>query len=825
MSIYNTYKTPVFLIRSFFFLITAVICALMLCSITSFASPIIFTRDIYHQHTGNSGGGGCYSIQRSGTTTEEIPCGGSMVYFPAQDESKCDRCAASYHGDQSHRGCWHSETITTSYTYYDLGCNMDSSTVIGKFTVEKSTESWAKSLQLIASYQVQSGVAVPAAPFIWNGGQATAKNTYTVTQNGEYVVALNSNDNMTSAQANITVKNIDVTAPVIYSHTTDPMNDWSKEGVWVILGKVEDLQPDGSKGSGLHEKPYSYDGGKTWLAQAKYCYMENGTFPVMVRDKLGNTSSYNVTIKNMDVTAPTIYAYATDPMNDWTKEGVWITIGKVEDLQPDGSKGSGLHEQPYSFDGGKTWISEGKHYVTESGMYSVMIRDKLGNTGSHEMGVYNVDNTPPIIKSMEYDTTLNVANTTVTVTAFDLQPDGSEGSGLHEQPYSFDGGNTWSESAEWNVDKNQTIAIAVRDKMENVSYGEVVITNIDNFAPAISYEMVHPYWTNKDVNLYLHAEDKNADGSDGIGLEENWYSLDGGITWTNEEVQVYEENQEVTVFARDRNNNIASVNISIRQIDKDLPWVTISMEVIGEGEDKKVKLTAYGGDDYSGLHEEGYSWDKGCSYSRQQVKMVTENGVYQATVRDKAGNWNYEQIEVDVFEIPVIKEEKKKTIPPERDEISEVEEETTEEPSEEETETIVVETEMRVDAPQMQAVQEIEQEQWSLRDILILSCAILAALGLLFLILLLLLRTVAVYAEDEQGRMRYMGRVWIHHHEERFEVHISEWLMEQCVTTHFKLRPGLLLVKLHKKSQLCCLFPEDICIMLQVERNIDFSLV
>ncbi len=825
MSNYNAYTTPVRLIRSFFFLIAMVLIALSVCSVTSFANSNTLSMDIYHQHTGSSGGGGCYTIQRSGSTTQEIPCGGTMVYWPNLGSTSCDRCGASYHGDQSHRGCWHSETITTSYTYYDLGCNMDTSTIIGSFSMEPSTKEWTKSLQLQASYQVADGVAMPDKPYIWNGQEATDQSTYTVTQNGKYSLEFNNDSNMVSERIEISVQNIDVTAPVIYSHTAEPRTDWTKEGVWITLGKIEDLQPDGSKGSGLHGKPYSFDGGKTWVAQAKHFYTENGTHCIMVRDKLDNKSSYTVVIKNIDVTAPVIHSHTIEPETDWTKDGVKITIGKAEDLQPDGSMGCGLHENPFSFDNGKTWSSIKEYFVEESGTYSIMVRDKLENTASYPVEVLNVDKEPPAIVAVEYDDTPNVAETTVSVTASDVQPDGSEGCGLHEQPYSFDGGNTWGEEPTLNVDTNRTIMIAVRDKLENTSYQEVAITNIDSYAPQISYEMVHPYWTNKDVNLYLHAEDRNADGSDGIGLEENWYSLDGGITWTNEKVQVYEENQEVTVYARDRNNNISNVHISIRQIDKDLPWVTINMEVIGEGEDKKVKLTAFGGDDYSGIHEEGYSWDKGCSYSRQQVKIVTENGVYQATVRDKAGNWNYEQIEVDVFEIPVVKEEKKKVVTQKKVEIIEEEEQTSEEPEEEETETAEVVPEIRAEAPALRVVQDIEDEQWSLRDILVWLCIVLAVLGLLFFILLLLLRTVAVYAEDEQGRMRYMGRVWIHHHKERFEVHISDWLIEQCVTTHFNLRPGLLFVKLHKKSQLCCLFPEDICMMLQVEKNIDFSLV
>ena len=824
MSNYNAYTTPVRLMRSFFFLVTMVLVALSVCSVTSFANSKIISMNIYHQHTGSSGGGGCYTIRRSGTTTQEIPCGGTMVYWPNLGSTSCDRCGASYYGDQSHRECWHSEKITSSYTYYDLGCNMDTSTIVGSFSVEPATKEWTKSLQLQASYQMAEGVVLPDKPYIWNGQEATDQNTYMVTQNGEYTLGFNNDANTVSDGITITVGNIDITAPVIRSHSAEPQKDWTKTGVWVTLGKIEDLQPDGSKGCGLHEKPLSYDGGRTWEAQIKHLYMENGTHHIMVRDKLENTSSYTVVINNIDVTAPVIRSHATNPETDWTKEGVWITIGEAEDVQPDGSKGCGLHANAFSFDDGKTWSCAKEYFVEESGVYSILVRDKLENTASYSVEIRNVDKEPPVIKAIEYDDTPNLANTTVTVTALDLQPDGSEGSGLHEQPYSFDGGNTWSEEGSLFVEANQTFTVAVRDKMENISYQEVAIINIDDFAPRISYEMVHPYWTNKDVNLYLHAEDINADGSDGIGLEENWYSLDGGNSWTNEKVQVYEENQEVTVYARDRNNNISNVHISIRQIDKDLPWVTINMEVIGEGADKKVKLTAFGGDDYSGIHEEGYSWDKGCSYSRQQVKMVTENGVYQATVRDKAGNWNYEQIEVDVFEIPVIEEKPAKKVLSEKKEKA-VTEEITEETVTPETETVVVEQERRIEEPVPQVVQKIEKEDRNLDDILTLLCAAGALLGLLLFLLFLWLRTAAVYEEDAHDKMRYIGRVWIRRKKDYFEVHFGEALLEKCITTHFNLRPCRLFAGLHKKEQLCCLFPDDICITLEIERNMDFLLI
>jgi len=87
------------------------------------------------------------------------------------------------------------------------------------------------------------------------------------------------------------------------------------------------------------------------------------------------------------------------------------------------------------------------------------------------------------------------------------------------------------------------------------------------------------------------------------------------------------------------------------------------------------------------------------------------------------------------------------------------------------------------------------------------------------------LRTVAILAEGEDGKMKFMALQWIHAKEGRYEVHIDESLLEQCVTTHFVLRPGCLFVFFHKNEQLSCLFPESVCILLSIQKEMDFSLL
>lgn len=690
-------------------------------------NTIVYKKEIYHKHLGNSNGGGCYSIQRTGTRTEEISCGGSMVYWPDIDKSQCSRCGAGYHGDQSYRSCWHSETRTTSYTYYDLGCGKGTDTCLGTLTVKQSTKNWTKSLMLTAEYENTGNMVIGEKPYIWNGAEAVAENVYPVNANGTYTLQLNADAYANTQAAIITVdiRNVDVTPPVIKSHMQEPAADWTKDGILVSITDSVDLQPDGSEGCGLHAEPFSYDGGNTWTAEESYFYEENGTHSILIRDRLDNVSSYEVTFKN-------------------------------------------------------------------------------------------IDHTPPTIEALEYDDTKNIPSTQIEVTAVDLQPDGSLGCGLHEMPYSYDGGQTWTSENTYTVYKNGTYHIVVRDVLDNRRTIEEEITNIDCVGPRIHYTMVSDSWTNQDVSLYLSASDVNEDGSAGIGLEDTWYSLDGGHSWSNQTPLVFEENTSFTIKARDKLNNYSSADIRIIQIDKVQPWASLTMQVEGAGPDMKVKLIASGGDDYSGIAENGFSWDRGSSYSDQSSKIVTENGLYQVYVKDKAGNSNNAVIEVDVFPaffpiLPLIPEE-----------TEEAETQTEEETEELQTEEVCVTLEERIEAPQETTVHVLEQDPiWD--KLLVFLFLLLGVIILALLFILLWSRTIAVYVKKADGKQQYMGRRFIARRDEKYLVTIPNALVEKAMTMQFRFRPSALFVDSHHNEEIHFLFPEGVCITLTIERNMEIE--
>ena len=218
-----------------------------------------------------------------------------------------------------------------------------------------------------------AGCGMAASPCSVDGGQSfTDQNTLTVSENGTVELLLQDLlGNQTMHR--IPVTNIDRTAPEIQSLEIQE-KDWQREAVTVQL-KAEDLQPDGSAGCGLHETAYSLDG-EAWQQESCFRITENGTYTFRVRDRLENSVERKLSISRIDRTAPVICSIQPDTSVTLKKEKILVRI-RAEDLQPDGSRGSGLHETAYSLDGGQTWQKEDYFYVEAGKSYQVRVRDAL----------------------------------------------------------------------------------------------------------------------------------------------------------------------------------------------------------------------------------------------------------------------------------------------------------------------------------------------------------------------------------------------------------------------------------------------------------------
>ncbi len=268
----------------------------------------------------------------------QINCGKSekTVESYRRDCGKTEETIDSYV-----RNCGKDETVVDAYARscqkteetidgHELGCGREENRAYAVFSLSNPNAGWSSSpIVLQAACEDKDGfLHLEEIPFSWTGGnvdmaegveggveEGTGEDrrsgadapeyisdyisSCTVKENGTYTVRLlTKNDDISEAEPalSIEVRNIDDTAPVIREVLYDTEEGAAGNEVRVI---AEDIQPDGSSGSGLAQKAYSFDGGKTWTEKAVYEVKENGKLLIMVRDLCGNISEKNIEISNI----------------------------------------------------------------------------------------------------------------------------------------------------------------------------------------------------------------------------------------------------------------------------------------------------------------------------------------------------------------------------------------------------------------------------------------------------------------------------------------------------------------------------------------------
>lgn len=255
----------------------------------------------------------------------------------------------------------------------------------GVFQCEKNTEEWTKEVVLTASAVPDSGKTLPEFSFLWQGAKSTGDGVYTVKENGTYTVKLQlpEDSGLKAEDIQVDVQNIDILGPEIINITKD-ISGWTSGPVKITVD-CEDYQTaaeenaakvaERAKGSGLHpEGAYSFDGGKTWTKDNFITVEDNTTIDFAVRDALENVTKQNITVDNIDKSQPSVRVNIADGGVLYEGEGGSVLLSASAS-----DNSSGLHAQPYSWDGGVSWTGEATHAVTSAGDYTVFVRDNAGN--------------------------------------------------------------------------------------------------------------------------------------------------------------------------------------------------------------------------------------------------------------------------------------------------------------------------------------------------------------------------------------------------------------------------------------------------------------
>ncbi len=620
----------------------------------------------------------------------------------------------------------------------------------------------------------------------------------------------------------------EVVGYVTYTRDT---TDWTKQVTATISYR--------NLGMSVASNPYSMNG--TRNSSGVFTITENGNYRfTLIADSNSSVTSHTMNIRNIDHTGPTVVGYSLDP-SDWTTGDVTVTLDNVTDLQPDGSEGCGLCEEPYSFDGGQTWTTVTSHTYSSNGTHSILIKDALGNITDYPLTVGNIDREPPRIVRFDYDHTPNVRTVEIEVECDDVLEDGRNGAGLDDLPYSYDGGVTWTDETTLEIDSNQVIEFRVRDKLGNTASFDETIGNIDNYAPTVTYVIRPDRWTNQDVDVIFSVTDINGDGSEGIGLPENFISYDGGRSWTSNTTVHRKSNGVITLSVRDLNDNSAPFTMTVSNIDKNPPSINITCNMADDNESAVLYADIYDGE--SGVDEGSIEWS-GPSGGGGTTLEISENGTYTVRCRDIAGNESYASIEVsdiddgddddDVTRIKPTPAPTPKIVPnirPLRPSSAGDTSGDAQVPDIIEEEEDVIIPESKTDPKPVKLKRINDNKNKSLRDrfmewwdnlatwqkILFILLILLLLFGL-FLLFMLWYRSVGIHnstgekASDDSDEEKYilMAYKLIHTSDGHFTVEVPESVWNRSATTAFKFTFNPLFVFFHRDEEICISFPEDV---------------
>ncbi|RDU37403.1 hypothetical protein DRW41_06035 [Neobacillus piezotolerans] len=289
-------------------------------------------------------------------------------------------------------------------------------------------------------------------------------------------------------------------------------------------------------------------------------FTENENINLKFKDAAGNTAEVNVNISNIDKVAPTAeVSYSTEKL---TNQDVVVTIEPSEDVTILNNEGS---------------LSK---TFTENGEFVFHFVDMAGNRGSAKVSVKNIDKIAPKITISEYAT--DWTNQDVTVTA-SMDEDGT----LNAVSYTFT--------------ENGSFEFVATDLAGNVTRYTVQINNIDKVAPEITVKPYNTDWTNQDITVEVLMDEEGT---------------------LNKQSHTFAENGSFTFIATDRAGNITEKTVTISNIDKIAPEITVEDYVTSPtNKDITVKVSM---NEPGTLNQESYTFE--------------ENGEFEFIATDRAGN-------------------------------------------------------------------------------------------------------------------------------------------------------------------------------------------
>lgn len=215
------------------------------------------------------------------------------------------------------------------------------------------------------------------------------------------------------------------------------------------------------------------DGTVTTESSGDYLVTNNDTYTFVAYDNLDNSSTVSQTITNIDKTPPE--GTLTQDPTEWTTGNVTIHWS-MTDTQ------SGFQKilLPNSL---TSYQAEGDYVAEESGSYTFLAYDNVGNEGIFTIEITNIDKLPPTLEVTSDTTRWTNGDVNLHWKAVDTQ------SGLREVVLP-DSTLTKEEEGDYVATKNGEYTFLAYDNLGNNSMVTYEVTNIDKIPPTLQLEQV-----------------------------------------------------------------------------------------------------------------------------------------------------------------------------------------------------------------------------------------------------------------------------------------------------------------------------------------------
>ncbi len=515
------------------------------------------------------------------------------------------------------------------------------------------------------------------AAFFQSGNGTSLNDGFSATQNGVYSVYVE------DTAGNAVLKTIEVTnifkvSPEL-TLTSSPSTPTSGN---IVVG-IEASVAGESAGNSLAElraakgdRNAAYfigGGGEDVLNVEEFIADENGTYTVYARDAAGNETVKTVEITNIFKQAPELMLTPSPsaPTNGDVVVGIEASVAGE-------SAGNGLAElraakgaQNAAYfigGGGEDVLDESAFTADESGTYTVYARDAAGNETVKTVEITNIFKQGPELTLTSSRNTPTNRNVEVGIAA--TFADESAGNSLAElraakgdrnAAYFIGGGgeDVLDESA-FTADESGTYTVYARDAAGNETVKTIEITNIFKQAPELTLTPSPSAPTNGDVVVVIEAAVAGESAGNSLaelraakGQHDIAYFIDGGGEAVLDEAEyTADENGVYTFYARDMAGNEAVERITISNVDRIKPTLTLTSDYTAPT-NGNVTISVNASDSESGVRTVLWSVvspETENPWLSEEVKdgvfVAAANGLYTVIAYDYAGNSTVQQINV-----------------------------------------------------------------------------------------------------------------------------------------------------------------------------------